>query len=95
MKWFFDLFKNNEDEDEEIDLEHNFQNVTSKKMESNKGREMETRISYQYPKGEFRFPLIPDDDREIKKHPSGRERDRKSGNRCPISYFQNKSGTDY
>ena len=75
MKWFFDLFKNNEDE--EIDREHNFQNVTSKKMESNKGREMETRISYQYPKGEFRFPLIPDDDREIKKHPSWRERDRK------------------
>ena len=66
MKWFFDLFKNNEEEDEEIDLEHNFQNVTSKKMESNKGREMETRISYQYPKGEFRFPLIPDDDEKEK-----------------------------
>ena len=28
---------------------------------------METRISYQYPKGEFRFPLIPDDDSRNKK----------------------------
>ena len=54
------------------------------KMESNKGREMETRISYQYPKGEFRFPLIPDDDRETKKHPSLRERDRKQEIDVPI-----------
>ena len=58
----------------------------------NKGREMETRKSYQYPKGEFRFPLIPDDDREIKKHPSMRKRI-ETGNRCPNSYFQNKRGT--
>ncbi len=82
MKWFFDLFKNNEEE--EIDREHNSQNVTDRKKEWNKGREMETRISYQYPKGEFRFPLIPDDDRETKKHPSLRERDRKQEINVPI-----------
>ena len=29
MKWFFDLFKNNEEE--EIDREHNSQNVTARK----------------------------------------------------------------
>ena len=82
MKWFFDLFKNNEEE--EIDKEHNSQNVMDRKKEWNKGREMETRISYQYPKGEFRFPLIPDDDRETKKHPSLRERDRKQEINVPI-----------
>ena len=82
MKWFFDLFKNNEEE--EIDREHNSQNVMDRKKEWNKGREMETRISYQYPKGEFRFPLIPDDDRETKKHPSLRERDRKQEINVPI-----------
>ena len=82
MKWFFDLFKNNDEE--EIDREHNSQNVMDRKKEWNKGREMETRISYQYPKGEFRFPLIPDDDRETKKHPSLRERDRKQEIKVPI-----------
>src|SRR3954454_7091599 len=82
MKWFFDLFKNNDEE--EIDREHNSQNVMDRKKEWNKGREMETRISYQYPKGEFRFPLIPDDDRETKKYPSLRERDRKQEINVPI-----------
>ena len=39
---------------------------------------------FPYPKGEFRFPLIPDDDRETKKHPSLRERDRKQEINVPI-----------
>ena len=75
MKWFFDLFKNNEDE--EIDLEHNFQNVTDKKRNRIKAEKWKPVFPINILKGEFRFPLIPDDDRETKKHPSLRERDRK------------------
>ncbi len=76
MKWFIDLFKSNEEE--VIDIENDFHHTSARKVESSKGREMETRISYQYPKGEFRFPLVPDDTRETIKHTSSsRERTRR------------------
>ncbi|WP_070120538.1 DNA translocase FtsK [Bacillus marinisedimentorum] len=39
-------------------------------------REVEARVSYQYPQGNFRFPLIPDEDGR-QENESGRKRDRR------------------
>src|SRR3954453_4474824 len=88
MKWFFDLFKDKEEEHivggHDSKPEH-FENVSVRKGRTDRGGEMETRISYQYPKGEFRFPLVPDDDHRIrKKHPPVVEKERKREKEVPI-----------
>ncbi len=88
MKWLFDLFKDKEAEHivggQDSKPEH-FENVPVRKGRSDRGGEMETRISYQYPKGEFRFPLIPDDDHRVrKKRPPFVEKERKHEKEVPI-----------
>jgi len=33
------------------------------------GKEVDAKIVYQYPKGAFRFPLVPDDDKQVRNRP--------------------------
>ncbi|MDQ0272211.1 S-DNA-T family DNA segregation ATPase FtsK/SpoIIIE [Cytobacillus purgationiresistens] len=60
------VFKNDDEHDfidEPIEKEQ-----TQQKREAS--REMETRVTYQYPKGEFRFPIIPDEPQQPRRrHP--------------------------
>jgi DNA segregation ATPase FtsK/SpoIIIE, S-DNA-T family len=51
---------NNEDEYKETEEEQPYIEPVKPKKDRD-GREMEARILYQYPKGQFRFPLIPDE----------------------------------
>lgn len=60
-------------------------NNTNKKIQAKESydthREIEAKVIYQYPKGEFRFPLIPDETRERRKP---RERVNKLADEKPI-----------
>lgn len=64
LSWLHNFFqkfrKDDEEQIDEIELnstssENHFYNVKKD------NKELETRITYQYPKGKFRFPIIPDD----------------------------------
>ncbi|MCP3741113.1 DNA translocase FtsK [Rossellomorea sp. BNER] len=71
MSWIKKLLgRVSDDEDDYIEEpNHTVQKEKKKKFEKN--RELETRMTYQYPKGEFRFPIIPDGSEE---KPKGRRR---------------------
>jgi S-DNA-T family DNA segregation ATPase FtsK/SpoIIIE len=82
LSWIKRLFQRfNQEEDNSIDESIN----TNHKSTINKGspneiyKDIETRVIYQYPKGNFRFPLIPDeindkkDDRRVRHRPSEQE----------------------
>ncbi|MEN8701344.1 DNA translocase FtsK [Bacillus infantis] len=72
MSWIKKLFRvfNNEDEYKEMEEEQPY--IEPAKPKKNRdGREMEARILYQYPKGQFRFPLIPDEGSPGKERRSG------------------------
>jgi len=50
------------------------------------GKEVDAKIVYQYPKGEFRFPLLPDDDKEVRKQsvrPAEKKEQEQSHERIP------------
>src|SRR3954462_8013158 len=66
MQRLFRFMKDKEVEDIEEDPERILETskrttVTRKKWDS--GKEMEAKVTYHYPKGSFRFPLIPDEGR--------------------------------
>ncbi|MBN6889405.1 DNA segregation ATPase FtsK/SpoIIIE, S-DNA-T family [Cytobacillus horneckiae] len=65
IKRLKNLFKNDDYEydDEYIDTEEEVKQKQSY-QKSEQSREVETRVIYQYPKGEFRFPIIPDEKKE-------------------------------
>ncbi|GAA0332820.1 hypothetical protein GCM10008967_24400 [Bacillus carboniphilus] len=70
-KWIKKL-KNNE---EERPVTEEMKRVSSlpSSHEQGRGKEVEARITYQYPKGQFRFPLIPDEDVKRKRASERRE----------------------
>ena len=64
MNWIKKLFKVLQPEDtksmEEVPDYHDQKRSTLKKQMRDNGKDVNAKIVYQYPKGEFRFPLIPD-----------------------------------
>ncbi len=65
LKRLLNLFKS--DEEQQADIEHqdereNSNTVSSSRLKMQHGRDVEAKIAYQYPKGKFRFPLIPDEE---------------------------------
>lgn len=71
MSWFKKLFHFFKSEEDEYIDEH-----VPTKNEGN--REVDAKVIYQYPKGQFRFPLIPDEERkEIRKSDGKRNAPRK------------------
>ena len=64
MNWIKKLFKVLQPEDvksmEEDSDYHDQNRSTIKKQMRDNGKDVNAKIVYQYPKGEFRFPLIPD-----------------------------------
>ncbi len=62
MNWFKKFFGFGQDEEVKstsIENENPTRNLTQQK-------DVETRITYHYPKGQFRFPLIPDENKDSK-----------------------------
>ncbi|MFD2446438.1 DNA translocase FtsK [Bacillus sp. CGMCC 1.16607] len=65
MSWFnkiLKIFRDREVEyetenDREVEYQHNQKN-------DQQGKDVDAKIAYQYPKGQFRFPLIPDTDQK-------------------------------
>ncbi|CAM3968512.1 DNA translocase FtsK [Mesobacillus thioparans] len=58
IKKIFTMFQNDDDEFEDIEREQPVQKLT--KQERSEKKDLEAKVLYQYPKGQFRFPLIPD-----------------------------------
>ena len=56
-------------------LKHNNQNVPSSHRRSAQLSDPDTKVLYQYPKGQFKFPLIPDERSLPKRKPSERVRE--------------------
>ncbi|MDQ0215040.1 S-DNA-T family DNA segregation ATPase FtsK/SpoIIIE [Oikeobacillus pervagus] len=81
MNWFKNLFNRSRHEDESEDFEQ--ENVRNGHDDSNhhehqekhRSNDVEARMVFQYPKGNFRFPVIPDD----KKERSARRKRQQSG----------------
>lgn len=89
MSWiqsFFQAFKKDDEEYEEDihkknDIESNKKSATSQSKDNS--RKAEARIAYHYPKGQFRFPLIPDG-KELSNQPRHRNRHKKRNEPSPI-----------
>jgi DNA segregation ATPase FtsK/SpoIIIE, S-DNA-T family len=60
IKKIFTMFQT-DNEDEFTDIEQNKPASKPLKREQSEKRDIEAKVLYQYPKGQFRFPLIPDE----------------------------------
>ena len=58
VNWFKKLFAQLNDHDEQGPIKQNY-------AEKPEQKNMQARISYQYPNGKFRFPLIPDSEKAV------------------------------
>ncbi|TDK61434.1 DNA translocase FtsK [Bacillus salipaludis] len=70
MSWiqnFFQRFKNDEEDENDYEYELNHSRIHNEmrdfpsKKNNEGGRDIDARISYQYPKGKIRLPIIPDE----------------------------------
>ncbi|GAM12765.1 DNA translocase FtsK [Mesobacillus selenatarsenatis] len=62
MSWIKKIFTMFQNDDEFNDIEQDQPVSRPLKKEQNEKRDIEAKVLYQYPKGQFRFPLIPDED---------------------------------
>lgn len=69
MNWFKKVFKQFVSEEDELNQvkETVEEEVQSGKESTTWKKEMDSKVIYQYPKGNFRFPLIPDGDEDNRK----------------------------
>ncbi|CAM3531198.1 DNA translocase FtsK [Aeromicrobium ponti] len=74
IKKLFHMFKTDDDEYENIeeyDEERGHENIqppkSSKESSRESSRDVDAKVVYQYPKGQFRFPVIPDGEGESEK----------------------------
>ncbi|MDZ5472557.1 DNA translocase FtsK [Bacillus sp. 31A1R] len=80
IKKLFHMFKNEEQEKHVEYIEESFEEMNIEKSEittitnKQKQKDVDARIAYQYPKGQFRFPLIPDEAPKPERRERKRER---------------------
>lgn len=69
MNWFKKVFKQFVSEEDELNqVEETVEEFDQPDKESTAWKkEMDSKVIYQYPKGNFRFPLIPDGDEDNRK----------------------------
>src|SRR3954469_18883137 len=86
MQRLFRFMKDKEVEDIEEDPERILEtskSTTAARKKWDSGKEMEAKVTYHYPRGSFRFPLIPDEDKSeraetiFKKEPQKKTEDEK------------------
>ncbi|WP_075982626.1 DNA translocase FtsK [Bacillus massilinigeriensis] len=91
MSWirrFFQIFKTDDNDEFEYsdpfrDEEHEVHHTNSKNDHLEGSGDIDTKVFYQYPKGQFKFPLIPDEPLEIKERIS--KRHKQNQNQSPLS----------
>ncbi|MBM7621359.1 S-DNA-T family DNA segregation ATPase FtsK/SpoIIIE [Bacillus tianshenii] len=66
MNWFKKLFAQLNDDVEQERIEQSYAKKPEQKTEQ---KNIQARISYQYPNGKFRFPLIPDGEKDVTEPP--------------------------
>ncbi|MDM5228822.1 DNA translocase FtsK [Cytobacillus sp. NJ13] len=67
IKKIFHMFKSDEEEYEEFEEhpdEQNYEKQPPSKKTKESSRDIDAKVVYQYPKGQFRFPVIPDHEAE-------------------------------
>ncbi|RBP93817.1 DNA translocase FtsK [Cytobacillus firmus] len=67
IKKLFHVFKSDEEEYEEFEEhadEPNYEKQPTSKRTKESSRDIDAKVVYQYPKGQFRFPVIPDHEAE-------------------------------
>ncbi|WP_370225332.1 DNA translocase FtsK [Cytobacillus sp.] len=67
IKKLFHMFKNDEEDYEEFEEhadEPNYEKQPTSKNTKESSRDIDAKVVYQYPKGQFRFPVIPDHEAE-------------------------------
>ena len=76
MNWFKKVFKQFVSEEEELNqVEKTVEIENQPNVESTAWKkEMDSKVLYQYPKGNFRFPLIPDGDEDDRKEVDRKKR---------------------
>ncbi|WP_226677562.1 DNA translocase FtsK [Mesobacillus jeotgali] len=62
MSWIKKIFTVFQNDDDINDIEQEQPVSKPLKKEQNEKRDIEAKVLYQYPKGQFRFPLIPDEE---------------------------------
>lgn len=67
MKKLWQLFIIEEDQKDREDEKKKQPPRASSRLKIEQGRDIEAKVAYQYPKGKFRFPLIPDDEQVVAK----------------------------
>lgn len=96
MSWIrklFHMFKNDDEEDETIEeyvKEHGYEKSKPVKNPKESSRDVDARVVYQYPKGPFRFPVIPDGEGESERE-SRRPRPQEMKQReAPVKKLENR-----
>ncbi len=97
IKKFVHIFKNEEEDNEQDPVNRETERKMESSSETDSLKDMNARVMYQYPKGQFRFPLIPDENLESKpkrknarvhqeksEHPPTRIIEKKSEARKPV-----------
>lgn len=81
MNWFKKVFKQFVSEEDELNqIEETVEVYDQPNKESTAWKkEMDSKVIYQYPKGNFRFPLIPDGDEDDRKEIERKTRREKAG----------------
>jgi len=76
VNWFKKVFKQFVSEEEELNqVEKTVEVENQRNVESSAWKkEMDSKVLYQYPKGNFRFPLIPDGDEDDRKEVDQKKR---------------------
>lgn len=92
IKKIFTMFQNeNDDEFNDIDQDQ----AVSKPVKNvhNNKRDIEAKVLYQYPKGQFRFPLIPDGEQALEKTKPRKERQERVSQVDEIKPFTKEKGS--
>ncbi|NKE08233.1 DNA translocase FtsK [Mesobacillus selenatarsenatis] len=92
IKRIFTMFQN-DDDDEITDIDREQPDSKPIIREQNEKRDVEAKVLYQYPKGQFRFPLIPDEKNAPEKTKPKKGRQEKASQVDEIKPFIKEQGS--
>ncbi|WLR56034.1 hypothetical protein LC048_03450 [Mesobacillus subterraneus] len=93
MSWIKKIFTMFQNDDEFDDIEQDQAVSKPLKKEQNENRDIEAKVLYQYPKGQFRFPLIPDGEAAAEKSKPRKVRPERVNQDVEIKPFINEQGS--
>jgi DNA segregation ATPase FtsK/SpoIIIE, S-DNA-T family len=93
LSWIKKIFTMFQNDDEFNDIEQEQPVSKPLKKEQNEKRDIEAKVLYQYPKGQFRFPLIPDEEAAPEKSKPRKVRPEKVSQDGEIKPFIKEQGS--